>query len=212
MIVAGSTVASWQLLRGRKEQGTDTHSYTARILGISRDNAKVFNYGRLYGAGLANARLLLLQLNPQLSDAEASELARKIYRRTKGIKRFARAKNAADTTNNTAADTKGTTAANAATEEKNATGPNSKAADAKVANDGANSADTEHTAESQSAAATKGTKRKDKRVQVDADDEKDLHDLYYKGSYVSTHNQLINLIFPFFLQKFCNTCNTCSTS
>ena len=172
LVVAGSTVASWQLLRGRKEEGTDTHSYTARILGISRDNAKVFNYGRLYGAGFALARLLLLQFNPQLSDAEASKLAREVYRRTNGIKRFARTKNATGTTN-TAADTKGTTDANAATGEKNATGANRKAADSKVANDGANTADTAHTAESQSAAATKGTKKKDKRVQVDADDEKD---------------------------------------
>jgi DNA polymerase gamma 1 len=27
------------------------HSKTASILGISRDEAKIFNYGRIYGAG-----------------------------------------------------------------------------------------------------------------------------------------------------------------
>ena len=138
--VAGSTVASWQLLCGRKE-GTDTHSYTARTLGISYDNAKEFNSARLYGPVLAQAELVLLQYNPQLSDADASKLAREVYRRTKGIKRFART--------------------------KNLTVINSTAA---VANDGANTADTAHTADSQSAAAIKGTKRMEKRVQVDADE------------------------------------------
>lgn len=49
----------------------------------------MFNYGRLYGAGVAHARLLLQQFNSQLSDARASELANEVYRRTKGKKRFA---------------------------------------------------------------------------------------------------------------------------
>ena len=34
-----------------KKDGTDMHSKTASILGISRDEAKIFNYGRIYGAG-----------------------------------------------------------------------------------------------------------------------------------------------------------------
>jgi len=32
-------------LQGRKSDGTDLHSKSASILGISRDHAKVFNYG-----------------------------------------------------------------------------------------------------------------------------------------------------------------------
>ena len=33
-------------LRGNKNDGTDMHSLTAKLLNISRQDAKVFNYGR----------------------------------------------------------------------------------------------------------------------------------------------------------------------
>jgi len=33
-------------LKGKKSDGTDLHSKTAEILGINRNDAKVFNYGR----------------------------------------------------------------------------------------------------------------------------------------------------------------------
>ena len=76
------------MLKGRREEGTDAHSFTARILGISREQAKIFNYGRIYGAGLAFAKLMLQQFSPSLSEQEASHRAHEVYKRTKGIKRF----------------------------------------------------------------------------------------------------------------------------
>jgi hypothetical protein len=51
---------------------------------------KVFNYGRMYGAGKAFAEKLLMQFNHQLSVVEAKEKANLMYSKTKGIryKRF----------------------------------------------------------------------------------------------------------------------------
>lgn len=37
----GSTALGWMTLEGTKAQGTDLHSKTAEILGISRNDAKV---------------------------------------------------------------------------------------------------------------------------------------------------------------------------
>ena len=47
------------------------HSATARSAGVSRDDAKVLNYGRIYGAGVNFAKTLLQRFNPALTDAEA---------------------------------------------------------------------------------------------------------------------------------------------
>ena len=33
-------------MQGNKADGTDMHSATAKTVGVSRDNAKVLNYGR----------------------------------------------------------------------------------------------------------------------------------------------------------------------
>jgi DNA polymerase gamma 1 len=41
----GGIAFGWMTLQGRKSDGTDLHSKSAAILGISRDHAKVFNYG-----------------------------------------------------------------------------------------------------------------------------------------------------------------------
>jgi len=60
------------------------HSHTAGILGISRDQAKIMNYGRIYGAGQRFAEQLLHQFNPTLTEVEAHDLAEKLYTQTKG--------------------------------------------------------------------------------------------------------------------------------
>lgn len=73
-------------LQGKKSDGTDMHSKTASIIGISRDQAKVFNYGRIYGAGVTFAVKLLMQFNPQMSEEEAKKKARELYASTKGKK------------------------------------------------------------------------------------------------------------------------------
>lgn len=74
-------------LQGKKSQGTDLHSRTADTVGISREHAKVFNYGRIYGAGQPFAERLLLQFNHRLGQEEAASKAKQMYALTKGIRR-----------------------------------------------------------------------------------------------------------------------------
>lgn len=80
----GATAIGWMTLEGTKAAGTDLHSKTASILGISRDQAKVFNYSRIYGAGMRHAILLLLQANAGMPPEEAQKLAQNLYASTKG--------------------------------------------------------------------------------------------------------------------------------
>lgn len=83
--IHGGSALGWMTLEGEKLQGTDLHSKTASILGISRNDAKVFNYGRIYGAGVTFATRLLKQFNSELSDAKTEEIAQKLYASTKGM-------------------------------------------------------------------------------------------------------------------------------
>ncbi|KAF7370769.1 POLAc domain-containing protein [Mycena sanguinolenta] len=80
----GATAIGWMTLEGTKAAGTDLHSKTASILGISRDQAKVFNYSRIYGAGMKHAVLLLLQNSAGMLQDEAQKLATNLYASTKG--------------------------------------------------------------------------------------------------------------------------------
>ncbi|KAG7170816.1 DNA polymerase subunit gamma-1-like isoform X1 [Homarus americanus] len=82
----GATALGWMTLQGKKSDGTDLHSHTARNAGISRDHAKVINYGRIYGAGLRFTQRLLKQFNPKMSDAEIKERAENLFATTKGQK------------------------------------------------------------------------------------------------------------------------------
>lgn len=84
----GSTALGWMTLQGTKSQGTDLHSATARSVGVSRDEAKVLNYGRIYGAGVPFAKQLLRNFNPRLEEDEASRLAAKMYAETKGERTY----------------------------------------------------------------------------------------------------------------------------
>lgn len=84
--IHGGGALGFMTLEGTKTAGTDLHSKTASILGISRGSAKIFNYGRIYGAGLKFASTLLRQFNPTISDTKAVETAENLYRETKGIK------------------------------------------------------------------------------------------------------------------------------
>ncbi|KAK4053252.1 DNA-directed DNA polymerase gamma mip1 [Microbotryomycetes sp. JL221] len=81
----GATAIGWMTLEGTKSAGTDLHSKSASILGISRDAAKVFNYSRIYGAGIKHAMQLLLKFNPTLSMDQAQTLAKELYAATKGL-------------------------------------------------------------------------------------------------------------------------------
>lgn len=80
----GGTALGWMTLEGTKNAGTDLHSKTAKILGISRNEAKVFNYGRIYGAGVKFATSLLKKFNPSITDEQADEVAKQLYAETKG--------------------------------------------------------------------------------------------------------------------------------
>ncbi|KAG8979253.1 DNA-directed DNA polymerase gamma mip1, partial [Tulasnella sp. 427] len=82
----GASALGWMTLEGQKKYGTDLHSKTAKILGVSRDQAKVFNYSRIYGAGKRHASLLLRQSNPNMIAEEGNKLADALYANTKGSK------------------------------------------------------------------------------------------------------------------------------
>ncbi|XP_047451679.1 DNA polymerase subunit gamma-1 [Mugil cephalus] len=84
----GCTAFGWMTLQGKKSQGTDLHSRTADAVGISREHAKVFNYGRIYGAGQPFAERLLMQFNHRLGQTEAASKAKQMYALTKGIRRY----------------------------------------------------------------------------------------------------------------------------
>lgn len=80
----GATAFGWMTLSGRKNDGTDMHSATAKAIGITRDNAKVLNYARIYGAGKPFSERLLKQFNPDLSPAQAKQKAIAMFNMTKG--------------------------------------------------------------------------------------------------------------------------------
>ncbi|MCJ1283957.1 DNA-directed DNA polymerase gamma mip1 [Xylographa opegraphella] len=82
----GGNAIGFMTLEGTKAAGTDLHSKTAKILGISRNDAKVFNYGRIYGAGLKFASTLLRQFNSSLTEKQTQEIASRLYKETKGTK------------------------------------------------------------------------------------------------------------------------------
>uniref|UniRef100_H2YW40 DNA polymerase subunit gamma-1 n=1 Tax=Ciona savignyi TaxID=51511 RepID=H2YW40_CIOSA len=80
----GCTALSWMTLRGNKRDGTDLHSTTAASVGMSRDQAKVFNYARMYGAGKRLALRTLMQYNKDLTKEECVAKVNKLYDITKG--------------------------------------------------------------------------------------------------------------------------------
>lgn len=80
----GATAVGWMTLEGSKSLGTDLHSKTAQILGTDRNQAKVFNYSRIYGAGIRHSSQLLLKASPDMSPDEATRKAKELYASTKG--------------------------------------------------------------------------------------------------------------------------------
>lgn len=80
----GGSALGFMNLEGTKADKTDVHSKTAEMLGISRESAKIFNYGRIYGASSKFAALLLRQFNPTFTVAAANQIAKSLYMETKG--------------------------------------------------------------------------------------------------------------------------------
>ena len=79
----GATAIGWMTLEGTKKAGTDLHSKMASHLGISCHSAEVFNYSRIYGAGMKHAMVLLLQSNTSMLPEQAQRLAEQLYASTK---------------------------------------------------------------------------------------------------------------------------------
>ncbi|CAL7936950.1 unnamed protein product [Xylocopa violacea] len=82
--IHGATPFGWMTLTGTKSNETDMHSVTAKAVGISRHQAKIINYARIYGAGQKFAERLLKQFNPCMTDAKAISKSRKMFTMTKG--------------------------------------------------------------------------------------------------------------------------------
>lgn len=82
----GCTAFGWMTLQGNKAAGTDMHSRIAHSVGISRDQAKVINYARIYGAGIPFAQRLFMQFNHRLTSEEAGSKAKMMYAQTKGVR------------------------------------------------------------------------------------------------------------------------------
>ncbi|KII60806.1 DNA polymerase subunit gamma-1 [Thelohanellus kitauei] len=84
--IHGATPFSYMNIQGSKARGTDLHTVTAEAVGIDRDDAKILNYGRLYGAGMDLARSMIQQYQPHLTENEATIKAVYLYNFTKGIR------------------------------------------------------------------------------------------------------------------------------
>uniref|UniRef100_A0A1I8AUU5 Mitochondrial DNA polymerase catalytic subunit n=1 Tax=Steinernema glaseri TaxID=37863 RepID=A0A1I8AUU5_9BILA len=79
---AGATPFANMLLVGNKSDNSDLHSVVAHQVGISRDNAKVLNYARLYGSGLQHAVDFLKKEG--ITPKKARELSERLFSTTKG--------------------------------------------------------------------------------------------------------------------------------
>ena len=82
----GSSAIGFMTLQGIKKDGTDMHSVTAKLVKISRDAAKGFNYARIYGSGEKHAANTL-EIGQQLSKEESELKAKQLFEGTKGNKR-----------------------------------------------------------------------------------------------------------------------------
>ena len=80
----GCTALSWMTLQGNKKDGTDLHSKTAQAIGMTRNDAKTFNYARMYGAGRQAALRTYMQHNPNQNKEECLKRINKLYDMTKG--------------------------------------------------------------------------------------------------------------------------------
>lgn len=82
--IHGGSALGWMTLQGSKTNKTDMHSRTADILGITRDQAKIINYARIYGAAENFTAHLLTQFDSNCSASSAHARAIELFRKTKG--------------------------------------------------------------------------------------------------------------------------------
>lgn len=86
--IHGGTGLSYMTLIGSKSDNTDMHSKTASLIGITRSDAKVLNYARIYGAGQRFIERFLINTNQHMKPEEAKEKAKTIFKETKGVRKF----------------------------------------------------------------------------------------------------------------------------
>lgn len=84
--IAGSTQFSHSILAGSKDDGSDMHSMTAKVIGITRAIAKGCNYGMLYGCGAKTLANTIRKGNKSISMREAMDMGRKLIKIKKGEK------------------------------------------------------------------------------------------------------------------------------
>uniref|UniRef100_A0A914QWQ1 DNA-directed DNA polymerase n=1 Tax=Panagrolaimus davidi TaxID=227884 RepID=A0A914QWQ1_9BILA len=83
---AGATPFANMLLAGSKSDNSDLHSVVARQVGIRRDDAKVLNYARLYGAGKDHA-IEFLKKQALIEENSARNYSEKLFSTTKGVEK-----------------------------------------------------------------------------------------------------------------------------
>lgn len=86
--IHGCTPLSWMTLQGNKSDATDLHSKTASAIHITRDEAKAFNYARIYGAGQRLSKNMLTKFNHSISQNEAAKRIDYLYKMTKGERKY----------------------------------------------------------------------------------------------------------------------------
>ena len=90
----GMTPLGWMSLQGQKADKTDMHSMTAMRLSegreglVSRNEAKAFNYARIYGSGKGLARSMLRDCCKELSEEEVQQRIDTMFDSTKGSQVF----------------------------------------------------------------------------------------------------------------------------
>lgn len=77
----GCTPLGWMTLDGDRRDGTDLHSRVAALVGTTRDQAKVLNYARMYGAGQPFLAVLIAKFNPELTKRQAIFRSNKLMKR-----------------------------------------------------------------------------------------------------------------------------------
>jgi DNA polymerase gamma 1 len=84
--LAGSTQFSHSILAGSKDDGSDMHSMTAKVIGIGRPVAKGCNYGMLYGCGARTLANTIRKGNKNIPMREAMAMGKKLIKIKKGEK------------------------------------------------------------------------------------------------------------------------------
>lgn len=84
--IAGSTQFSHSILAGSKEDATDMHSMTAKVIGTGRAVAKGCNYAMLYGCGAKTLANTIRRGNKNIPMKQAVALGNKLIKVKKGTK------------------------------------------------------------------------------------------------------------------------------